>query len=125
MVDIPATIQANWPLLKKHGLTKACTFQVMPVQVYDANTGSVTGDPTATHPLDIVFDEFNHAAVDGEAIRFTDRKALFPVLDLPVVPHINDRIVSPSNVTWRVVAGPPSDPADAHYSLHVRPIDEP
>ena len=124
MVDVPKEVQSKWPLFKQHGLTQICTYQVMPTQAYNYNTSTVSGAATATHSIDVVFDEFNNIAIDGEAIRFTDRKALFPVLDLPVVPRINDRIVSPSNVIWRVVTGPPSDPANAHYSLHIRPIDE-
>ena len=122
MVDIPAEVQKYWPIFIQNGLTKSCTYQVTPKQVYDPNSGTVTGPPTATYPIEVIFDEFSSLAIDGEAIRVIDRKALFPVLDLPVVPRIDDRIVSPSNVTWRIVSGPPSDPADAHYSLHVRPL---
>ncbi len=123
MVDIPAVLQANWPQLVKHGCTKTCTYQQMPDPDYDANAGEpVDQDPISETHIEVVFDQFSNMVIDGEAIRVIDREALFPTMDLPVVPRINDRIVDPSTTVWRVVSGAPSDPADAHYSLHVRPV---
>ncbi len=78
--------------------------------------------------VEIVFDEFtfsiNSAQVqqnDEVPVLSIDRKAIFPVLNLTVKPSINDRIVDPDSVIWRVI-GIGGDPMDAHHSLHIRPI---
>jgi len=88
----------------------------------DYTGGNVTKPIDSSHSVDIVFDEIQASLVDGSTIMSIDRVAIFPALNLPVVPKIRDIIVDPSLREWevQVVVG---DPVDAHFELRVRPIN--
>ena len=60
---------------------------------------------------------------DGEPIRSIDKVAIFSTLLLPFNPSINDALVDADLVSW-IIKGKTGDPAKAHWSLHVRPINE-
>jgi len=121
------TLQDKWPLFVKYGATKACVYQSMTESTY--TSGTVAKDVISSHNVDIVFDSLGGGSVqkyqqtldDGSTIRVTDRVAIFPTLNLPVVPKISDLIVDPSLKEWEVKAVA-EDPVDAHYELWVRPI---
>lgn len=124
----PTILQAKWPVLVKLGATKTCTYQSMLVPGYSG--GEVTeGIDVSVPGIEILFDALGSTAAgrfqitlnDGSAVRSIDRVAIFPALDLPVVPRINDLIVDPSLSTWKVKAVS-EDPVDAHYELWVRPM---
>jgi len=121
-----ATLQAKWPLFAKYGATKACVYQSMLESSYTA--GNVTKPIDASYSLDVVFDALGGGSLqkyqqmlnDGSTIRAIDRVAIFPALNLPVVPKIGDLIVDPSLTEWEVKAVS-EDPVNAHYELWVRP----
>jgi hypothetical protein len=124
----PTILKKNWPLLVKFGATKTCTYKKMASAAYAG--GNVTKPTVSSHPgLEIVFDVVGQGAdkkyqfklEDGSAVRTIDKVAIFPALDLPVVPVINDLIVDPSSVEW-IVKAVSEDPVNAHYELLVRPI---
>lgn len=92
--------------------------------------GSVTKSVISSHPgIEIVFDaisqgsgqKFQIRLEDGSTIRSIDKVAIFPALDLPVDPKINDLVVDPTSKEWLVKAVS-EDPVNAHYELLVRPI---
>ena len=118
-VSIPATLLQKWPLFIKFGLAKGCTFQSVLESEYAE--GNVVTPIDSSHNINVIFKNIKQFLIDGSTIRSIDRVALFPVLELPVIPKINDVIVDPSLTEWKVqeVVG---DPADAHYELRVRPI---
>ena len=123
----PAILKDKWPLFVKYGATKSCVFQSMADSGY--SSGTVLKPVDSSHTLEIVFDaigggsrqKYQQAVDDGSTIRVIDRVAIFPALNLPVVPKINDLIVDPSLKEWEVKAVS-EDPVDAHYELWVRPI---
>jgi len=122
-----ATLQSKWPLFVKYGATKTCVYQSMLESSYTG--GNVTKPIESSHTLEIVFDalgggsrqKYQQVLDDGSTIRVIDRVAIFPALNLPVVPKINDLIVDPSLKEWEVKAVS-EDPVDAHFELWVRPI---
>ena len=116
----PKTLKDKWPLFIKYGATKSCVYQSMDDASYTPGNDPLK-PVLSSHNLEIVFDKVVASLVDGSTIRFIDRVAIFPALDLPVVPKINDLIVDPSLTEWEVkdVLG---DPVDAHFELRVRPI---
>lgn len=121
-------LQAKWPLFTKHGATKTCVYQSMLDSDYTG--GNVTKPIDSSHSLEIVFDslgggslqKYQQTLSDGSTIRTIDRVAIFPSLNLPVVPKINDLIVDPSLTEWEVKAVS-EDPVDAHFELWIRPIN--
>lgn len=122
-------LQQNWPKFTAQGATKTCTYQQMGDSSYVG--GNVTKPIISSTPnMEIIFDalgtggsqKFQNTLDDGETIRSIDRVVIFPSLDLPVVPKINDLIVDPSLIEWKVKATA-DDPVDAHYELWVRPIN--
>ena len=115
----PQILSDKWPLFVKFGATKTCTFQSMLESEYV--DGNVTKPIDSSNQLEIIFKKINATLVDESTILFIDRVALFPVLDLPVVPKINDIIVDDSLVEWEV-KDVVEDPMDMHYELRVRPI---
>ena len=117
----PKTLQAKWPLFVKYGATKTCVYQSMVDTIYTPADGNVLKPVDSSHTLEIVFDKVQAILVDGATIKIIDRVAIFPALELPVVPKINDLIVDPSLREWEV-KDVVEDPVDAHYELRVRPI---
>lgn len=120
-------------LLQKHfpkfgSIRVLCTFTSVGDAEYNATTGGVVESVIGSQPVYIIFGEFTFSDTkaptykeDDSVIESTDKKAIFPQLDLSFIPKINDYITD--NVKkWRVV-GVSVDPANAHYELHVRPID--
>jgi len=116
----PITLQDKWPLFVKYGATKTCVYQSMEDTSYTPGNAPIK-PVESSYNLEIVFDKILATQVDGETIRFIDRVAIFPALDLPVVPKINDLIVDPSLREWEV-QDVIEDPVDAHFELRVRPI---
>ena len=115
----PELLQKNWKLFVKFGATKTCTYQSMLESEYV--DGNVTKPIDSSHTLEIIFKKINATLVDESTILFIDRIAVFPVLDLPVDPKINDIIVDDSLVEWEV-KDVVQDPMDMHFELRVRPI---
>ncbi len=115
----PTLLLDNWKFFVKYGMTKACVYQSMLESSYTG--GNVSKPVASSHNLDIVFDQIQASLVDGSTILSIDRVAIFPALDLPVVPKISDLIVDPSLKEWEV-QNVVEDPADAHFELRVRPI---
>jgi len=115
----PQTLKDKWPLLVKYGATKTCTYQSMLESSYQ--DGNVTKPVDSSHVVEIVFDQIQASLIDGSTIMAIDRVAIFPALNLPVVPKINDLIVDPSLKEYEVKAIV-EDPVDAHFELRVRPI---
>jgi len=115
--------------VKLGGIRKECTYKSITVPSYNAQTGVVSGPVSTSYTgIKIIFDEFsaNKASYsifikDDSSILSIDKIAILPVLDLAVIPKVEDEIVDNNSVTWRV-KGIISDPADAHYELHVRPF---
>jgi hypothetical protein len=121
-------------MLSKHfsklgSLRKKCTYQKISntKDGYNENTGDYSPVVVSSHPnIYFVFDEFNFtekmAAINKEensTIETTDKKAIIPSADLPVIPSIDDLIIDEDNTTWRIAAMS-SDPLPAHYELHVK-----
>ncbi len=126
MANVPALIQANWPTFTANGLTRPTTYQQLATASYDANAGTVSHVVVSSTVLEMVWDDFSNkrqTKFDDSTILSIDRVVIFPSLDLPVEPSTNDRVVDDSSDVWNVVqiAG---DPAEGHYELHVRPVDE-
>jgi len=115
----PAILKDKWPLFVKYGATKTCVYQSMADSDYAG--GNVTKPVDSSHTLEIVFDKITASLVDESTILFIDRVAIFPSLNLPVVPKINDLIVDSSLREWEV-KDVVADPVDAHFELRVRPI---
>ncbi len=118
-------IQQHFP--KFGSIRKACTYRQMEEPVYD---GNVTEAIKAEYPVMIIWDDFSFTQTiagiskfDDSTILSIDRIVIFPALDLPVVPDMIDRIVDDSSVLWAFV-GIAQDPADAHYEIHVRPLQK-
>ena len=127
--NIPQILQDKWPILTANGLTRLATYQELTVAVYDASTKVIDQTVVSSHSIQMVWDEFsfteNKAAIhkfDDSPILSIDRIVIFPSLDLPVEPSVNDRIVDDSSNEWSVL-GISKDPAGAHYELHVRPAN--
>lgn len=121
-------IQKHWP--KFGSIRKASVLIPSGNSDYNPSDGSVTTKPDVPieHPLQIIFDQFPQTKVYSpvgkgeEPVLSIDRIAMFPTLDLSVVPQVEDQIKEvASNDVWKVV-GLLTDPASGHYSLHVRPI---
>jgi hypothetical protein len=119
-------LQKNFP--KFGTFRKLCTYKDVADPIHDPSTDEVTPVTNSSTQIYIIFDEFNftltQAAImqgDESNIISVDRKAIFPALDLPVVPKVHDLIVEGST-TWRVM-GLSRDPKPAHHELHVRPIN--
>ncbi len=126
MANVPALIQANWPKFTANGLTRATTYQQLDSAAYDANAGTVTHSVVSSATLEMVWDDFSNkreTKFDDSTILAIDRVVIFPSLGLPVEPSTNDRVVDDSSDVWNIIqiAG---DPAEGHYELHVRPVDE-
>ncbi len=121
-------MQKHWP--KFGSILKDSTYTPTKNSSYDAVSGVVTElpDPLVEYSIKVIYDQFPQTKMyspiaKGETeVLSIDRIAMFPALDLPVVPQIDDRLKEvASNDQWRVV-GILTDPASGHYSLHVRPI---
>jgi len=115
----PAILKDKWPLFVKYGATTSCVYQEKGNSDYDGN--DVTKPTLSSHSLEIVFDKIKTSLVDGSTIKIIDRIAIFPSLNLPVEPKINDLIVDSSLKEWKV-KDTDKDPLGAHYELRVRPI---
>lgn len=118
-VDIASTLLKKWPVFVNNGLTNLSTFQSMEESSYTPGN-DVSTPVSSSHSIEIIFDNIQASLVDESTVRSIDRYAIFPVLLLPVVPKLNDLIVDSSLVVWTVKAIN-TDPANAHYQLHVRP----
>lgn len=114
------TLQNKWPVFVKYGVTKSCVYQSMLPSEYAG--GNVSKAVDSSTNLEIIFDKINVSLVDGSTILAIDKWAIFPSLNLPVVPKINDLIVDSSLREWEV-KDIIEDPVDAHYDLRVRPIN--
>jgi len=88
---------------------------------YTPADGNALKPVDSSHNIEVVFDKVVASLVDGSTIRFIDRVAIFPALNLPVVPKVNDLIVDPSLTEWEV-KDVVEDPVDAHFELRIRPI---
>jgi hypothetical protein len=119
-VNAPKLLQQKWPILTRNGLTKTCLYRERASASYSPTTGVVTQSTTSSHTLEILFDQIRASLVDGSTVLSIDRWAIFPALNLPVVPKVDDVIVAPNSREW-VVKDVVEDPADASYSLRVRP----
>jgi len=121
-------------LIKKNfvkfgGIRKECTYKSITVPSYDAQTGVVSAPISTSYAgIKIIFDEFSTTVnnypnfrKDDSSILAIDKIAIFPVLDLAVIPKVEDEIVDNNSVAWRI-KGVSVDPAEAHYELHVRPF---
>lgn len=87
---------------------------------YNASAGSAVVAMATTESVPVIFDVFHFREIDGEAIQPGDRKAIIAALDLPgVSPSVRDQIRLSNGEVWRVHSTE-SDPAGAHYMLHVR-----
>lgn len=113
------TLQSKWPLFVKYGATKSCVYREMAGSTYSG--GNVSKAIISSTNLEIIFDKVVASLVDGSTILVIDRVAIFPALNLPVVPKINDVIVDPSLREWEV-KDVVEDPVDAHFELRVRPV---
>lgn len=121
-------LQKNFP--KFGSFRKSCVYHSMLDMEYDPETGSTTEIPNPENPpqdLYIIFDEFGFTKNQSgerqnleEPILSIDKKAIFPSLDLPFMPRVNDQIVDEENLVW-IVIGISEDPKPAHFELHVRP----
>lgn len=129
-VSIPKLLQSKWQAFVSAGVTTTCTYKSMELPTY--NGGVVTKNVISQHPgTEIIFtamgggslQKYQAMLVDGETIKKIDKVAVFPSLNLPVVPKINDFIVDPSAVSFKVKAVA-LDPANAAYELWVRPHEE-
>lgn len=131
MRDLKLEIQNKIQVgLQKFGtVRKDCMYHEMGVQTYDVNTGAADNPVISSHPLKIIFTEFDSSTVSGdlfpdeEPVRLIDRILIFSKLDLSIKPKVQDVVTDDLGVNWRIM-GVGSDPADAHFSLHGRPIDE-
>lgn len=121
-------VQKNWPKFGK--IRKLCTYY----KTANGDVNTVNGNPVltivSTHAgIMIIFDEFTFTerqspqGFDEETtILKSDKKAMFPSLDLSVLPMANDQIKNEeTGETW-IVKGVSSDPSSALNSLHVRKI---
>lgn len=122
-------VQKHMPKLGT--LRKSCTYKEMTDDTYDTSNGNATDVSVATFPgIMIVFAAFNFTKTlagimqnDEKVILDIDKKAIFPSLDLSIAPKVNDQIVAPDGVIWRVM-GIGGDPKPAIHTLHVRPLDQ-
>ena len=117
-------IQKNFP--KFGSIRRSCIYRQMGSADYDADTGTVNPEEIAQFPLLVIFDNVSPSALsnlnlqaDSEATRNL-KVAIFPALDLPIEPMINDIIVREDSSQWAVIGVIP-DPAKAHWELVVRP----
>lgn len=118
-------VQANWP--KFGSIRKSCTYKSRPNSTYNPADQTAVESPSTDYPIFVIFDNFSFTSKmapqmedDEEGGTYTDKKALFPFLDLPVVPQMGDFIVNNvTGETWRVMAKN-EDPVPALYELHVR-----
>ncbi len=88
--------------------------------VFDPDTNTITPAPSTVHPLNIVIDDNADLSTSDETYRLRDAMAIFPSIDLPVLPNVDDVVVTPDGIEWHVKAKL-GDPAGAHYELHIRP----
>ncbi len=84
------------------------------------DTNIITPPPNTKHFINIVIDDDADIANSDEAFLKRDAMAIFPAIDLPVIPSVDDLIVTPDGNSWHVKAKL-GDPAGAHYELHIRP----
>ena len=127
-VIIDAQIQKNFP--KFGGLRKLCNYKESGASVSDPATGASVPLYISEQDIYIIFDEFRMSMsfapdklADGSAVRMVDKVAIFPSLDLSIIPKVTDVIVDPGGTEWRVL-GKAEDPSPGHYELHVRPLSE-
>ena len=121
-------IQKNFPKFGK--IRKSCVYKESDESIVDTSTGQSIPVYSNTYPLMVIFDEFNPSRsfstdtfIDEESVRSIDKIAIFPSLDLPIMPKVTDVIVDDLNIEWRVL-GVSSDPVPGHYELHIRPLKE-
>jgi len=95
---------------------------------YSVSTGNVVDVVTDSHPLNVIWSDFNFTKNSAQEMKFDDstilsidRFIIYPALDLPVSAKVGDRVVDDSSDTWSIIAVG-LDPALAHYELHVRPL---
>lgn len=121
-------VQRNWP--KFGTIRKNCTYsRKTNGDINPANGNPVSSTTFTKTGLMVIFDEFSFTEKqqpqgfdEDTTILKTDKKALFPALDLSVFPLANDEILNnETGETW-IVKGVSSDPGDALQSLHVRKI---
>lgn len=92
---------------------------------YDPSTGIVTQGILSEHNPFVIFLSMSEVSytfvekIDDDPILEIDKVALFPSLDLPVVPKVND-IIDDTADKWKV-KGVGHDPAFATWFLWVRP----
>ena len=120
-------LQSKFPLFG--GFRRYTEYQSMQTPEYDVSDGSVDKGTPTKYYLWIILGGFsftkNQSTIkqnDITPVLGNDRSALFPALDLAVVPKIGDQMIV-DLITYRVI-GLNADPAPAHRNLHIRPIDE-
>ena len=126
--NIPQILSDEWYNFVENGLTKTTTYLEMNVATYTASSGVHVRPVISTNIVEMIWGKFSFTRTnspatekDGQAFYTIDRKLLFPVDLLPVVPKVGDHVIE-SGMKW-LVKGIDEDAADAHYGLHVRPLD--
>lgn len=120
-------LQENWSL--GDGYTqKSVTYRQKANVGYDASDGTITDGGDQDFPGLLVMiasysataNQSGNMEVTDEVVLKIDRKIVFPALDLPVDPKVNDQIIHGS-ILYRVI-GTQSDPGPTVRILHCRPI---
>jgi len=122
-VNAPQILFDNWHHFVDNGATKEFLFQEMGISKKDGS-GQVVTPVLSTTPIDPVIDsttKYPWILEDDETVMDIDKVAIIPSMALPVVPKINDIMVSASSNEWKVKGVLP-DSCSAHWELWIRPI---
>lgn len=113
-------VQKHFP--KFGSIRQLFTYQEMGEPTYDG--GDVTEHILNTYQVYMIMSDISTYGIfknEDTAILSIDKSVVFPALDLPVVPKINDKIAL-NQYTYTII-GIAEDPAAATYQFHIRPID--
>ena len=115
---------------KKAGtIRKKCVYVVVGEPGYNDTTNEPISNNTPYPDIFFIFYDFNFTftrspeqEATDEPLLIEDRIAILPALDmLNVVPRVGDNVIDDLLKEWEVI-GLTTDPADAHYRFHVRPL---
>lgn len=89
--------------------------------VHNTSTGTLEPEYNR-YMVSVVFEEYSTQSIDGINIHAGDRKALVPVLNLPIVPSSQDMAQVLEEGVWRdySVIDKSTDPADSLWTIQMR-----
>lgn len=122
---IQKQVQKHFPKFGK--MRKVCMYTPQDNPSYDDDTGAKTDNPQNPETVRIIFmdfdmtksysaDGYNTSKIDIK----TDKKGLFPSLNLSVVPEAGDTVLRQDTSQTFEVIGLMNDPAEATRLLHLR-----